>query len=94
MSQQNRLLKLLLEFEELFDRTLGDWKTEPIKFQLKPGMAPYHGRAFPIPHIHLVLDKLSMKSSLANFSDPKISNSPRKRFFPRDEKRQQSRLLS
>ena len=53
MSQQNCLLKLLLEFEELFNGTLDDWKTEPVKFQLKPGTAPYHGRAFPIPHIHL-----------------------------------------
>ena len=53
MSRQNRLLKLLLEFEELFGGTLGDWKTEPVKFQLKPGTAPYHGKAFPMPHIHL-----------------------------------------
>ena len=50
VSQRNRLLKLLLEFEELFDGTLGDWKTEPVKFQLKQGTALYHGRAFPIPH--------------------------------------------
>ena len=35
------------------DGTFDDWKTEPIKFQLKPGTTPYHGRAFPIPHIHL-----------------------------------------
>ena len=49
VSQRNRLLKLLLEFEELFDRTVGDWKTEPIKLQLKPGTILYHGRAFPIP---------------------------------------------
>ena len=53
VSQWNRLLRLLLEFEELFDGTLGDWKTEPVKFQVKPGTTPYHGRAFPIPHIHL-----------------------------------------
>ena len=53
VSQQNHLLKLLLEFEELFNGTLGDWKTEPVKFKLKSGTAPYYGRAFPIPHIHL-----------------------------------------
>ena len=53
MSQWNHLLKLLIEFKELFDGTLGDWKTEPVKFQLKPGTALYHGRAFLIPHIHL-----------------------------------------
>ena len=32
---------------------LGDWKTEPVKLQLMPDTVPYHGRAFPIPHIHL-----------------------------------------
>ena len=53
MSQQSRLLKLLLEFKESFDGTLGDWKTGPVKFQLKPGTALYHAKAFPIPHIHL-----------------------------------------
>ena len=53
MFQQNHLLKLLLEFEELFNGTLGDWKMKPIKFQLKPETIPYHGRAFPIPHIYL-----------------------------------------
>ena len=57
MSQQDGLLKLLLEFKILFDGTLGDWKTEPIKFQLKPGTIVYHGRAFLIPHIHLETPK-------------------------------------
>ncbi|MCP4746807.1 MAG: hypothetical protein GY874_11815, partial [Desulfobacteraceae bacterium] len=28
--QQEQLLKLLLEFEELFDGTLGDWKAKPV----------------------------------------------------------------
>ena len=35
MFQWNGLLKLLIKFEERFDETLGDWKTELIKFQLK-----------------------------------------------------------
>ena len=51
--QRNKLLRLLLQYEELFEGTLGDWQTEPISFNLKPGTKPYHGRAFPIPHIHL-----------------------------------------
>lgn len=52
-SQRNKLLKLLLEHEELFDGTLGDWQDDPVSFRLKPGATPYHGRAFPIPKIHL-----------------------------------------
>ena len=38
-----KLLKLLTDFEELFDGTLGDWNAEPVYFQLKEGSTPYHG---------------------------------------------------
>ena len=33
--QRNSLYRLLLENEELFDGTLGDWMTDPVKFELK-----------------------------------------------------------
>jgi hypothetical protein len=36
----------------LFNGTLGDWKTKPVSFQLKEGVSPYHGQAFPVPKIH------------------------------------------
>ena len=29
-----QLLELLTEFEDLFDGTLGDWKAEPVSFEL------------------------------------------------------------
>ena len=51
--QRQKLLTLLRQFEDLFDGTLGEWKTKPVSFRLKPGATPYHGRAFPVPHIHL-----------------------------------------
>ncbi len=51
-SQCNLLLVLLLEFEELFDSMLGDWKLPPVSFELKEGAKPYHGRPYPIPKIH------------------------------------------
>ena len=50
--QQSKLLGLLKRYETLFDGTLGDWQTNPVKFNLQLGAKPYHGRAFPIPHIH------------------------------------------
>ena len=50
--EQNELLEVLLEFEDLFDGTLGDWKTKPVSFELKRDAKPYHSRAFPIPHKH------------------------------------------
>ena len=31
------LLEVLMEFEDLFDGTLGDWDTEPVSFELKEG---------------------------------------------------------
>ncbi len=50
--QQKKLLQLIKKYESLFDGTLGDWKTKPVSFQLKEGMSPYHGRAFPVPKTH------------------------------------------
>ena len=42
--QQNSLLELLTDFEDLFDGTLGDWRTKPVGFRLKPGAKPFHAR--------------------------------------------------
>jgi hypothetical protein len=51
--QQRKLLQLLKKYESLFDSTLvGDWKTKPVSFQLKEGVSPYHGQAFPVPKNH------------------------------------------
>ena len=52
VNESNSLLRLLLQYEELFDGTLGDWQDEPVKFELQPDAKPYHGRPFPIPHVH------------------------------------------
>jgi hypothetical protein len=51
-SHCNSLLVLLLDFEELFDGMLGDWKLPPVSFELKEGAKPYHGRPYPIPKVH------------------------------------------
>jgi hypothetical protein len=50
--KQKKLLQLLKKYESLFDGTLGDWKTKPVSFQIKKGVSPYHGQAFPVPKIH------------------------------------------
>ena len=52
LHKKNKLLELLKEFEELFDGTLGDWKTELVSFELKEGAKPYHGRPYPVPKLH------------------------------------------
>jgi hypothetical protein len=48
-NQQKKLLQLLKKYELLFDSTLGDWKTKQVSFQLREGVSPYHGQAFPVP---------------------------------------------
>ncbi len=47
--QQEKTLQLLKKYESLFDGTLGDWKTKPVLVQLREGVSPYHGQAFPVP---------------------------------------------
>jgi hypothetical protein len=51
-NHQKKLLQLLRKYETLFDGTLGDWKIRPVSFQLKEGVSPYQGQAFPVPKIH------------------------------------------
>ncbi len=51
-NKQKKLLQLLKKYESLFDGTLGDWKTMLVSFQLKEGVSPYYGQAFPVPKIH------------------------------------------
>ena len=51
-ADQMQLLHLLQKYEQLFDGTLGDWKTTPVKLELKEGVWPFHGRAYPVPFIH------------------------------------------
>jgi hypothetical protein len=60
-TEKLQLLELLMEFEDLFDGTLGDWDTETVSFQLKEGSTPYHGRAYPIPQKHNATVKTEVK---------------------------------
>jgi hypothetical protein len=50
--QKKKLLQLLTKYELLFDGNLGDWKNKPVSFQIKEGVSPYHGQAFPVPKVH------------------------------------------
>jgi hypothetical protein len=47
--ENDKLLKLLQEFEELFNGSLGDWDCNPVSLQLKKGAQLCHVRLFPIP---------------------------------------------
>ena len=47
--ERDQLYNLLMKYEKLFDGTLGLWKGKTLSLTLKPGVQPYHARAFPIP---------------------------------------------
>jgi len=50
-TEQRQLLKLLQKFEDLFDGSLGTWKTDPIELELKdPKVKPYHAKPYPVPY--------------------------------------------
>ncbi len=53
--QQNKLLRLLVKYEELLDGTLGDFKTKPVRFNLKEVATPYHCKAYPVPYSQLAM---------------------------------------
>ena len=49
--EQRQLLMLLKKYEDLFDGSLGTWKTDPIQLELKdPNVKPYHAKPYPVPY--------------------------------------------
>ena len=52
MKQRNELLKLLQIFKELFNRTLGTWKIDPVQFELKQDTKPTFSRPYPVPKLN------------------------------------------
>ena len=56
-------LELLPEFEQLFDRTLGDWDFELVSLQLKDGAKQSHGQPFSSIQKHLEPTKRDPKTA-------------------------------
>ena len=54
VERQGAILKLLRQYEDLFDGTLGDFYTEPVHLNLKKDAVPKHHKPFPVPKIHEV----------------------------------------
>ena len=59
-NQKQMLLKLLQQFETLFDGTLGKWNTTPVNIELRPNSKPVNSRWYPVPRIN----KLTFKKEL------------------------------
>ena len=51
-TQHNELLKLLQEFEDCFDGTLGKQKTDRVDFELKYHVKSICLRPYPVPKVH------------------------------------------
>ena len=51
-TQRNELLKLLQKSDELFDVTLGTWKTDPVDFELKEDMKTMCSMPYPEQKVH------------------------------------------
>ena len=48
----NQLLRLLKSFDDLFDGTLGYWKTDPVDLELKHYYKPFSSKYYPVPRIN------------------------------------------
>ena len=47
-----QLLRLLEDFEDLFDGTLGDMDTEPVDLEINPGSKPFSSKYYTFPIIN------------------------------------------
>jgi hypothetical protein len=75
-AEQKQLLKLLQKFEDLFDGSLGTWKTDPIELELKdPNVKPYHAKPYPVPYSQEKRLKEEIKRLCENGVLRKINNS-------------------
>ena len=50
--RRGKILRVLKQYEDLFDSTLGDFQTESVHLELKEGTKPKHHKPFPVPKIH------------------------------------------
>ena len=50
--ERNLLYKLLFKYENIFDGTLGEWKTSSVNFERVDGATPHSQRHNPAPYLH------------------------------------------
>ena len=62
VTQRNELLKLLHKFVELFDGTLGTWKTDPLGLKLKYDSNTICSQPYPVPKVHKKISKREVES--------------------------------
>ena len=50
--ERAQLLRLLQDFEDLFDVNLGDWDTKPVNLELNPDSKPFNYKFYPVPSVY------------------------------------------
>ena len=50
--EKQELMKLLLQYEKMFDGTLGKWKGTPYNIHLKDDTNPFHGKPYKLPYVY------------------------------------------
>ena len=50
--EREKLYKLLIRYKEIFDGSLGAWKTDDVDFEMKEGAKPHSQRYYPVPHLY------------------------------------------
>ena len=64
----NELYTLLKKYKFLFYGNIGTWHGKTYDIKLKPDTEPYHGKPFPVPHIH----ELTFKQELNQLKALKV----------------------
>ena len=63
VTEHYRLLQLLKKFEDLFDGTLGMWKTTPMDLEVKDNAKPVWLKPYAVPKLHGKTSKSKSKYS-------------------------------
>ena len=50
--EREKLYKLLIKYKEIFDGSLGVWKTDEVNFEMKDDAKPHSQRYYPVPHLY------------------------------------------
>jgi hypothetical protein len=50
--ERDLLYHLLIKYEDIFDGTLGEWRTSPVDFELTEGAQLHSQRHYPVPHLY------------------------------------------
>ena len=50
--EKELLYQLLLKYKDVFDGSLGAWRTEPVDFEMIEGEKPHSQRYYPVPHLY------------------------------------------